>query len=299
MNRNLLLQILADALNGTLRDGDPRLSEVELELVPVAGRVHVVRGAGANVGVLPTPDGCLLVDTAFAPLVPRIRAALRALPGSGRVRWVVDTHWHADHSHGNSAVAGEATLIAHAATRQRLAAWQAGLSKGSAPPALPALTFEDALTLHLPGEEVRVWHFGPAHTDGDVVVYFAGSNVLQAGDLFVTYGLPFVDVSSGGSVRGTARALERVLRDLPADVKVIPGHGPVSSRGDALAFASMLVDCVERVRVAHRSGLTQEEMLAQGVLGDHAARSNPFVDTRAFLAMVHEEVADESEKATF
>lgn len=291
MNRALLLEVLAEALAGTLRDGDPRLAGVELSLEPVAGRVQVVRGAGANVGVLATPQGCLLVDTAFSPIVPRIRAALGALEGGGRVRWVVNTHWHADHTHGNGAVAGEAVLLAHAAARRRLAAWGAGLAGGSAAPALPVVTFEDGLVLDLPGEEVRVWHPGPGHTDGDAVVYFTRANVLQTGDLYVTYGLPFVDASSGGSVRGTVRALEGVLRELPADVGVIPGHGPVSSRAEALTFAAVLGECLERVQAAHRAGWTREEMAAREVLGRHAALATPFVTAPAFLSLVHAEVA--------
>jgi cyclase len=294
VKRQLLLQLLAEALAGSLPADDPRLAGVELELQPVAGGVHVLRGAGANVGALCTPEGCLLVDDAFAPLVPRLLALLRGLPGGGRVRWVVDTHWHLDHAGGNAALAAEATIVAHASARRRLEAWRAGLAAPAAGDGLlPAVTFDGALTLRLGGEEVRLLHLGPGHTDGDVAVHFVRAGVLQLGDLFVTYGLPFVDAASGGSVAGVARTLRRLLSEVPEDARIIPGHGPVSSCADVLAFAAVLEDCLDGVRGAHRRGWTLDEMVARGALGRHARLAGPFVGARDFLATLQREVEAE------
>jgi glyoxylase-like metal-dependent hydrolase (beta-lactamase superfamily II) len=287
VKRELLLRTLAQAISGTLRDDDPGLAALPLALVPAAGGVQVIRGAGANVTVLPAPEGCLLVDSAFAPLAPAIRALLRPLPGAGRVRWLVNTHGHADHAHGNAALGAGATVVAHAAAVPIMDEW---LTPAAAPRARPAVTFAAAHELQVGGEQVRLVHLGPGHTCGDALVHFVDARVLVAGDLFVTYGLPFVDLAHGGTVRGLAEVLSAALRDLPEDLVVVPGHGPPTPRAAVLAFAAALRDCADRVQAALARGWSAEEMAARDVLGPHARLGNPFVSARAFVELLCEEL---------
>jgi cyclase len=292
MRRALLLELLAATQAGADLP-EEALAEVSVRAEHVAGAVHVLRGGGANVAASVGPDGALLVDDTFAPLVPRLRAALAAV-GDFPVRWVVNTHWHADHAGGNAALAAEATVIAHRRARERLASGHPG---GLGPPvrpapprALPAISFDSRLTLHLNGEDILLAHLPRAHTDGDVAAYFPGSNVVHLGDCFVTYGFPFVDLDSGGSVLGLATAVERLMAELPADVRVIPGHGPVSGREDVLRFAAVLRDCVARVDAARRRGLGREELPAARVLAGYEHLGGALYDAGSFAALVYREL---------
>ncbi len=293
---SLLLVALADAAAGQT----PDFSKVEIAVEKVAGSVYMLTGLGGNIAVSVGPDGVVVVDDQFAPLVARIREAIRSITDEP-VRFVLNTHWHFDHSGGNAPFASEATIIAHENARRRMRDGDpkevAGRSIEPAPPeALPVITFDHGLSVHLNGEEVRALHYAHGHTDGDSVVFFPRSNVVHMGDDFVTLGFPFVDVASGGSLLGLIENLEAVLAVLPEDVKVIPGHGTVSTKADVRKFTEMLRDCVARVRAARAEGQTLAEMQERNVLAEYDTLGKAFVPTRDFIALVHSELGGTSSR---
>ena len=260
---------LVAVLPGLVLSQEADLSAVEIEARNVAGNVWCLVGAGGNIGASIGADGILLVDDQFAPLVPKIEAALKAI-SARPIRFILNTHWHGDHTGGNEALSATAPILAHHRVRERL---MEGFRRGDeilVPPApaaaLPVITFDEGVTLHFNGEDVRVLHQPAGHTDGDVVVYFTGSNVVHMGDDFVTYGFPFVDLPSGGSVRGMIAAQEALVAMLPADVKVIPGHGEVSSIADVKALLAMLRETFAIVEKGVRAGKTLEQLKADKVL---------------------------------
>lgn len=268
-------------------------SKVEVKAQHVGGNVHMLTGAGGNIGLSVGPDGVLVVDDQYAPLVPRIRAAIATVTRQP-VRFVLNTHWHIDHVGGNADFSKDATLVAHDNVRQRLAEGHPGILGRAIPPAqaeaLPVITFDRSLTFHFNGEAIRALHFPRGHTDGDVIVFFPKSNVVHMGDTFVTYGLPFVDVASGGSLLGMIEGVEQAMAAVPDDVKVIPGHGPVSSKADVMAFVAMLRDCVRLVDEAVQKGQSLQQMQEAGVLAKYDHLGKGFVKTASFVKLVYNEL---------
>lgn len=197
--------------------------------------VHVLFGAGGNVGVSVGDDAVFVVDDQFAPLTPKILAAIRTLTDKP-VKFVVNTHWHGDHTGGNENLGKAGALImAHDNVRKRMSTEQfmAAMNlrvQPSPKEALPVVTFNDGVTFHINGDSVVVTHVAPAHTDGDAVVHFVKANVVHMGDAFNNTGLPFIDLSSGGSALGVTAAADRVYAMSNAETRIIPGHGPVTDR---------------------------------------------------------------------
>jgi len=292
--RAVSISLLAVALAGAAAAQPPDFAKVEIQVEKVAGNVYVLTGAGGNIGLSIGPGGVVLVDDQFAPLVPRIRQAIRKLTDAP-IRFVLNTHWHFDHTGGNAPFAAEATVIAHENVRRRLLLGEpkevAGNRLEPAPPeALPVITFDQSLTVHLNGEDVRALHYAHGHTDGDSVIFFTRSNVVHMGDDFVTYGFPFVDAASGGSVLGLVENLDAVLAALPEDVKVIPGHGPVSTKADLRKFSEMLRACVARVDAARRAGKSLAQMQRENVLAEYDALGKGFIKTPEWIAQIHGEL---------
>jgi glyoxylase-like metal-dependent hydrolase (beta-lactamase superfamily II) len=291
MRALVLSAVLALAAAAAAQDPDPATVEVKVE--KVAGNVYMLTGRGGNIGVSVGEDGVLIVDDQFASLAPKIQAALKTVTGQP-VRFVLNTHWHADHTGGNAAFGKGGTVIAHDNARRRLAEGNPDLLGRNFPPApreaLPVITFDSSLTVHVNGEDIRALHFAHGHTDGDSIIFFPRSNVVHMGDDFVTYGLPFVDVASGGSVLGMIENVEKALAAVPDDVKVIPGHGPLSSKADALKFTAMLRDAVALVQAAMKQGRSLEQMKAENVLARYDALGQGFVKTPAFIELIHNEL---------
>jgi cyclase len=276
---------------------DPDPAKVEIKVQNVAGGIYMLTGAGGNIGVSVGDDGVLIVDDQFASLAPKIQEALKGITDKP-VRFLLNTHWHGDHTGGNAPFARTSTIIAHDNVRARLRDGSPNLLGNVVPPAapeaLPVITFDHSLTVHVNGEDIRALHYARGHTDGDSVVFFPRANVVHMGDDFVTYGLPFVDVSSGGSVVGLVENLEKALAALPDDVKVIPGHGPLSAKADVTKFAAMLKDCVALVQAAMKKGRTLEQMKADKVLARYDSLGQGFVKTAAFTELIHNELKGES-----
>jgi cyclase len=256
--------------------------------------VYMLEGAGGNIGVSAGEDGIVIVDDQFAPLAEKIQAALRGITAKP-VRFVINTHWHFDHTGGNAYFQKQGPVIAQENVRERMKS--GGDAAGmKIPPAskeaLPIITFNDRATVHLNGEDIRALHFPHGHTDGDAIIFFPQSNVVHMGDDFVTYGFPFIDLESGGGVRGMIAAVEKVMASVPADAKVIPGHGPLSSVADMKSYVVMLKDCMARVQKGIEEGKTVEQLKQENVLKGYESLGTPdkFITTDKFIETLYNDV---------
>jgi cyclase len=291
----LLVCLLSPVLG--LAQQQPDFSKVQIKVTKVSGNIYMLEGQGGNIAASVGDDGIIIVDDEFAPLAEKIQAALHSLGITDKpVRFVINTHFHGDHTGGNlpMATAG-ATIIAHDNVRKRLETGGAGGNGGSIKTqnlpqpkgALPIITFAEDVTVHLNGEDVRALHFPAGHTDGDAIIFFPKNNVVHMGDDFVRYGFPFVDVASGGTVEGMANACERVAAQLPADVKVIPGHGALSNLDDVRAFARMLRETTAVVQNALADHKTLDQMKQEKILAPWQKWSGDFVNTDAFIETIY------------
>ncbi|MBZ5511834.1 MAG: MBL fold metallo-hydrolase [Acidobacteriia bacterium] len=269
-------------------------SKVQIKVTKVAGSVYMLEGAGGNIGVSVGEDGIVIVDDQFAPLAEKIQAALRQITDKP-VRFVINTHWHFDHTGGNAYFQKQGPIIAQENVRERMknGANLLGTEVKPAPKeALPIITFNDRATVHLNGEDIRAIHFPHGHTDGDAVIFFPQSNVVHMGDDFVTYGFPFIDLASGGGVRGMIAAVEKVMATVPADAKVIPGHGQLSTVADMKPFVAMLKDCMARVQKGIDQGKTLEQLKQQKVLAGYEiwGGEGKFITTDKFIETLYNDL---------
>lgn len=259
----LLLSALAAAQ-------DEDFSKVAIKVTKVAGTVYMLEGAGGNIGASVGEDGIVVVDDQFAPLAPKIQAALKGITDKP-VRFILNTHYHFDHTGGNAEFSKLGTLVAQENVRKRLAEGTTIKQfKMTTPPmakeGLPIVTFEHDVSIHLNGENVRAIHFPHGHTDGDSVIFFPQSNVVHMGDDFVTYGFPFVDIENGGSVSGMVAGVEKVLSMTKPDTRFIPGHGPLSTADDVRKFVAMIQETRAAVAAAVKKHKTPEQMKKEKVL---------------------------------
>ena len=285
--------LLAAALVVAPGSSQDRFADVKIEAKKVAEGIYMLTGAGGNIGVSVGQDGIVIVDDQFAELAPKIREALKGIADKP-VRYVLNTHYHGDHIGGNAAfVATGSTVIAQENVRKRLAEGSTTLGRKNEPAkpdALPVITFNDRLTVHLNGEDIRALHFPAGHTDGDAVIFFPKANVVHMGDDFVTYGFPFVDTDNGGTVSGMIAGCEKVLAAVPADAKFIPGHGDVSTADDVRKFVKMLTDTRAAVAAAAAKGLTPEQMKEQKILAQWDELGHDFIKTDAWIDTLYLDV---------
>jgi glyoxylase-like metal-dependent hydrolase (beta-lactamase superfamily II) len=273
---------------------DQDFSKVQMKVTKVAGNVYMLQGAGGNIGASVGDDGIVIVDDQYAPLAEKIQAALKGITDKS-VRFIINTHFHGDHTGGNAYFQKQAPIIAHDNVRKRL---ETGGTVGNgssvhiemkpAPSeALPIITFDHDVTVHLNGEDIRALFFPAGHTDGDSIIFFSKSNVVHMGDDFVTYGFPFIDVDSGGSINGMIDAVEKVIEQLPPDVKIIPGHGPVSSLDDLRAYLAMLKATRDVVAKAITDGNTLDQMKQAKLLDPWKKYAGEFITQDVFLETLY------------
>jgi cyclase len=266
-------------------------SKVEIKVTRVAGNVYMLEGAGGNIGVSVGPDGILIVDDQFAPLADKIKAALKTL-GDGKLKFVLNTHYHGDHTGGNAVFGPDAQIIAQTNVRKRLSIEQTSkFFNTTTPPspkeALPVITFDQAVSVFFNGEEIKVIHFPHGHTDGDSVIFFTGSNVVHMGDDFFAGMFPFVDLDAGGDVEGVAKNVADIIIKLPAGVKIIPGHGPLSDVEGLKAFHRMLFQTTDIVRKRMAAGKTLAQIKAEGLPEEWKTWGKGFIKTDRWLELVY------------
>jgi glyoxylase-like metal-dependent hydrolase (beta-lactamase superfamily II) len=257
----------------------------------VSGTVYMLEGAGGNIGASVGEDGIVIVDDEFLPLADKIEAALKGVTDKP-IKFVLNTHWHGDHTGGNEHFGAEAPIIAQENVRKRLK--DGGKTRfGDVPPAkkvaLPVITFENKVSVHLNGEDIRAIHVPNGHTDGDAVIFFPQSNVIHMGDDFFNGGMfPFIDLDSGGSVQGMIAAGEKILAEAPDDVKIIPGHGPLGAKDDLRKFVTMLKETSAAVEAGIKSGKTLDQLKQEKVLAKWDAFGQSFIKTDVFTEILYD-----------
>lgn len=240
-------------------------SKVEITPQKINDHLYVLTGAGGNIGVCTGSDGLFMIDDQFAPLGDKIKAALVAIGGSAP-KYLVNTHWHGDHTGGNEYFSKEgALIIAHENVRVRKSTDQLVQAFGREVPAAPeaawpVITFSEELSLHINGEDILLFHVHHAHTDGDAIVYFPKSNVIHMGDIYFQATFPFIDISSGGSIDGVIKAINRVLFLVDEETIIIPGHGNLSNRTELIAYRDMLHTLRTRMKQALDAEMSIEEI---------------------------------------
>ncbi len=268
----LLLAIPLAAASAQNQD----FSKVQIKVTKVSGNIYMLEGAGGNIAASIGEDGIVIVDDEYAPLADKIAAALKSTGVTDKpVRFVINTHYHGDHTGGNLPFAtGGSTIIAQDNVRKRLETGGMAGNGGSmsteqkaAPKgALPIITFQQDVTVHLNGEDIRALYYPAGHTDGDAIVFFPKANVVHMGDDYVRYGFPFIDVNAGGSVQGMIAACEKVAAQLPPDVKVIPGHGALSNLNEVREYTTMLKETTAAVQKEIAAGKTLDQIKQDKVL---------------------------------
>jgi cyclase len=265
-------------------------AQVTIRTEKLAPGVAVLFGQGGNIGVSYGSDGTVLIDDQFAPLTPRIQAAVAELPATP-VKFLINTHWHGDHSGGNEnfGKAG-AIIVAQEHVRERMAAGQMlrGQAVAASPAAaLPVVTYPNSLSIHLNGDTVRTMHVPHAHTDGDSIVFWEKAKVVHMGDTFVSGGnFPFIDMESGGSAKGLVAAIGKVLAHIGDDAIVIPGHGPVGKKADLAAYHAMLTDVIGAVEKARKAGKTLEQIVAMKPAAKYDTNPGGFIKADGFVTAV-------------
>ena len=276
-------------------------SKVQIKVNKVSGNIYMLEGSGGNIAASVGQDGIVIIDDQFAPLAPKIKQALKEISDKP-VKFVLNTHFHGDHTGGNAQFSGEATIVAHDNVRKRLQDGTkvlGGEVKPADREALPVLTFNDRATVHVNGEDIQAIHFPNGHTDGDSVIFFPQANVIHMGDDFVTYGFPFVDVANGGSVSGMIAGIEKVLTMTAADVKIIPGHGPLSSAADLRKFLDMLKETRAIVAQALKEGKSRDEMKKEGVLAKYSDLGKGFIKTDSWIDVLYTDLTEKKAAASY
>jgi cyclase len=292
-----LMLVAAAAFAAPAWGQEQDFSKVQIKATKVSGNIYMLEGAGGNIAASIGEDGIVIVDDQFAPLADKIQASLKSLGITDKpVRFVINTHYHGDHTGGNAPFANNgSTVIAQENVRKRMTsggtAGNGGTihmeNKPAEKAALPIITFEHDVTVHLNGEDIRALHFPAGHTDGDSIIFFPKNNVVHMGDDFVRYGFPFIDVSSGGSVQGMIAAMEKATAQLPADVKVIPGHGVLSNLDDVRDFTKMLKETSGVVQKALDEHKSLAQMKQDKILEPWKKWSGDFMNADAFIETLY------------
>lgn len=254
-----------------------KFSDVEIKAQKASGDVYMLTGAGGNIGVLATEKGLLLVDDQFQPLAEKIESAMNAIKNN-ELRYVVNTHYHGDHTGSNSYFSHKAPILAHENVRHRLSEKDEHDVN-----TLPVVTYKDGLNIYLANENIQLTHLPSGHTDGDTIVYFKEANVLHTGDLFFEIGFPYIDLGSGGNVKGYLANVNYMINNMPDDVVVIPGHGKLTNKVELKAFAEMIDYSIKLVEKALAEGKSEADILKMGIGEQYKNKSWSFITEEKWL----------------
>jgi glyoxylase-like metal-dependent hydrolase (beta-lactamase superfamily II) len=275
-------------------------SKIGLKTTAVRGAVHMLEGtggfAGGNIGVSAGEDGILIVDDQLKQMPDKINAALAKID-PGKLRFILNTHWHGDHTGGNAQLSKHATIISHANVRTRLMSEQTNSFRTSpAQPkeAWPLITFDQSLSLHFNGEEIQFIHYPNGHTDGDGVVFFTQSKVAHLGDHFFAGTFPYVDVDTGGNAFNLTKNIERIIERLPADTLVIPGHGGLSDMEDLKAYYKMLKTTTTHVQSLAAKGNSLEEIQLHGLPSEWKNWGDGFINETLWVEIIYKSLPKSS-----
>ena len=285
-----ILLLLAVPLPVNAQDFD----QVRIQVEQVSESIYMLMGAGGNIAVCVGEDGTFIVDDEYAPLTSKVVSAVAAITDDP-VDFVINTHWHADHTGGNESLGGAgAVIVSHGNSRRRMETdqfletfdmRQEAYSKEG----LPKITFDRSVQFHVNGEIIDLIYLGHAHTDGDAIVFFRNSNVVHMGDVFVRYGLPFIDEPNGGSINGMIDVVNKVAELTDENTVFIPGHGQLSDRDDMLEFHDMLVKIRDEVQSLINQGRRYEEIAANNPADGYPTGS---VSNEVFLKLVYDSLAN-------
>jgi len=296
-NRQSLVSVLmASAALCLFTVGDiqaqQNFDKVEIKTQKLTDSVYMLIGAGGNMGLSVGPDGVFLIDDQFAPLTPKIEAAIKVLTPKP-VTFVINTHWHSDHTGGNVNLGkAGALIVAQDNVRKRLSSDQfiellGAKEKPMAKEGLPVITFSQSVNFHLNGDDIAVFHVPNAHTDGDAIIHFRKANIVHMGDVFFNGFYPFIDFSSGGTPDGFIAAVERVIAITDAQTKIIPGHGPLAGKAELVIYRDMLVGTIGKIKALVKQGKTLEEIVAAKPTADFDERwGKGFIPPARYIEMV-------------
>jgi cyclase len=267
---------------------------VKIKTHKINDRISMLEGKGGNIGVLAGEDGLMIIDAQYAEISEKNRAAMAAISDKD-IRFILNTHWHGDHVGGNEYFAKDgAVILAQDNVRKRMSSaqfmkWVKRDVPASPKAALPTITFRDQITFYLNDEEVYVFHGAPAHTDGDAAVWFKTSNVIHTGDVFVTYGFPFIDYSAGGMLNGLIKFQGKVLSMIDDETIIIPGHGPISRKSDLEKFRNQLIDIRSKIMPLIEAGMTQDEVIkANPIVEYDKIWGTGWIKSKDFLVLVYD-----------
>lgn len=277
--------------------GQQDFGRVEIKTTKLTDNLYALEGEGGRIGVHVGPDGVFMVDSQFAPLTEKIVAAIRQI-SDGRIRFLVNTHVHPDHSGGNENFGKMGvTIIGRPQLRSRLAepvpATASNAGRPASPPAvLPVVTFDQGMTLHMNGEEIELFALPQAHTDGDTGVHFRALDVIMTGDVFRSFGYPNIDRANGGTLKGILEALDTLIKLAGPNTKIVPGHGPIVDRQAVIAHRDMIVVVRDRIAKMIQEGKTVEQVVAAKPTTDYNERTgNVAVSADRFVGQVYAELS--------
>jgi glyoxylase-like metal-dependent hydrolase (beta-lactamase superfamily II) len=263
--------------------------EVTIKVTKVSGNVYMLQGRGGKIGAIVGADGILIIDDDYKAVSEKLRAALKDL-GSATPKYIFNTHWHGDHTEGNQTFGKESIIVAQTNVRKRLSQVNTVFGQTIQPYesfAWPVITYDDSLTIHFDGDDIKAVHYPNGHTDGDSVIFFAKANVVHMGDDFFAARFPFVDLDSGGSVQGMINNVASILGMIPADAKVIPGHGPLSTVEDLRKYHNTLVETSKIVQDEMKKKKTLDEIKKAGLPDKYKDYGTGFIKTDAWIETVY------------
>jgi len=259
---------------------------VKIKTKKLSESIYMLEGSGGNIGVCIGEDGTFIIDDQFAPLTEKITAAIGKITPKP-VQFLINTHWHFDHTDGNENFGSAgAIIVSHQNSRKRMARDEVVALVGTEQKAysqdgLPKITFKESMSFHYNGETINIFHIGPAHTDGDAIVHFVESNVLHMGDVFVRYVFPFIDEPNGGNINGMIKTLDKAAELANNQTQIIPGHGQVSNKKDLLDYRKMLTTIRDRIKIQIEKDKTLKQIIAsnptQGYEGSDFVAKDDFV----------------------